>query len=243
MKTAQVSAAFDHKERERVRRTLLRYMAEHTIGVPTLEARIIEADAPRHREIPRSTLQRFLGGSRRTNDHHVALCHRFASQLPYFEEGRDNEQFGEALFEFLQGQAQGREREALIERLAGLAGTYEAAEESLTLDAADGQPYLYARATGPCVLATDAASEGISDELAARRRVYEGVLVLTSSGINMFLRHSLTRSPKLCCLFHHVRGEYQGALAGQTFEWGFAMGIKNNQRPVHYVPVAAREKI
>jgi hypothetical protein len=69
--------AFDEPARRRVRDGLRSYMRAHRIGAPTLQARIIEADAPRFREVPLSTLQRFLRDAHRTADAHVALCAEF----------------------------------------------------------------------------------------------------------------------------------------------------------------------
>lgn len=57
-------------------------MAAHQIGVPTLREEIIAADTPRHRDVPLSTLQRFLAGRHRTQDHHVDLCAVFAAKHP-----------------------------------------------------------------------------------------------------------------------------------------------------------------
>ena len=88
MSEPESRAGFDQRERELVRSALRRYMEENRIGTPTLLYRIIEAD-PRRREIPLSTLQRFITGAHHTQDHHVALCHAFVRDLPYYGEGRD----------------------------------------------------------------------------------------------------------------------------------------------------------
>ena len=88
MSEPESRTGFDQRERELVRSALRRYMEENRIGTPTLQYRIIEAD-PRRREIPLSTLQRFITGAHHTQDHHVALCHAFVRDLPYYGEGRD----------------------------------------------------------------------------------------------------------------------------------------------------------
>lgn len=73
---------FSAQDRERIRSTLIRYMKEHGIGVPTLGARIAKAtDRPSHL-IPIKTLQRFLAGSHRTYDVFVGYCHTFIGTLP-----------------------------------------------------------------------------------------------------------------------------------------------------------------
>ena len=99
MSEPESRTGFDQRERELVRSALRRYMEENRIGTPTLLYRIIEAD-PRRREIPLSTLQRFITGAHHTQDHHVALCHAFVRELPYYGEGRDVAQFGDALASF-----------------------------------------------------------------------------------------------------------------------------------------------
>lgn len=100
MTDAQLRNKFDVDERERIRRALLRYMRENCIGTPTLQFRIVEADAPRHREIPLSTLQRFLTARHHTQEHHVALCHGFVAGLPYYGEGSELALLGQGLAGF-----------------------------------------------------------------------------------------------------------------------------------------------
>ena len=236
-------AAFDQKERTHVRRALLRYMAEHRIGAPTLQSRIIKADKPRHRVIPLSTLQRFIADTRHTSDHHVALCYTFARELPYYGEGRDVTQLGEALFDFLQGQVEGSERKALIERVAALAGSYQSGLLSLTLDQADGQPYLFAEEIG--FFPPDDLESTPPDAMPARRRVYEGVLVLTSSSINMFLRNTLTRQLKLCHLWLREDPEDKDrkALHGQSFEPGMTPTVPSFADTVFFDRVGKREDV
>lgn len=74
MSEAQTLAAFDEQARADIREAIRGYMRAHAIGVPTLQVRIIDADTPRHREIPLKTLQRFIAGSHRTTDAYVSLC-------------------------------------------------------------------------------------------------------------------------------------------------------------------------
>jgi hypothetical protein len=58
---------------------LTRYMEENRIGVPTLAKRITDANPEHENQI--ATLQRFLTGHARPNDHYVSLFHRFADSL------------------------------------------------------------------------------------------------------------------------------------------------------------------
>jgi hypothetical protein len=68
---------YGQTQREQVRQTLLTYMREHKIGVPTLAARIREA-VHRNPVIPVKTLQRFLKGEVRTIDQYVSFMFQFA---------------------------------------------------------------------------------------------------------------------------------------------------------------------
>jgi hypothetical protein len=200
-------SGFDQQERARVRGALRRYMAEHRIGAPTLQARIIEADAPRHREIPLSTLQRFLTGSHHTHDHHVALCHAFASALPYYGEGRDVAQLGATLAGFLQEPTDGDSRADLIAKLGTqFAGRYETrikpaapggfpyppesefVHSHLVFEPVPDQAYLLARE-----FVNDLANSADGRE---RRFAFDGVLLFAAPLIYVFLRNSLTRQPK-----------------------------------------------
>ena len=56
-------------------------MKEHRIGVPRLRERICAAErSPEALNL--KTLHRFLAGTARVNDEAVAVCARFAEQLP-----------------------------------------------------------------------------------------------------------------------------------------------------------------
>jgi hypothetical protein len=72
---------FDTAARDRVRRKIIQYMADHRIGVIKLAGRITQA-SPRKPEIPIKTLQRFLAGRHRTNDMYVRFFQHFAEGLP-----------------------------------------------------------------------------------------------------------------------------------------------------------------
>lgn len=233
---AQLRAAFDETNRDDVREALRRYMKEHRIGVPTLQARIIEFDRPRHREIPLSTLQRFIAGSHHTHDHHVELCHAFVSSLPYYGEDRAFGLLGNALSEFLGDRTHGREREALIARLgAEYAGLYETEYGNLRLTAVHRQPYLRAQQTSKLLAPP---GEPASRALAARRRIHEGIVVLVPSGVYMMLKDTLTCQPRFAGLQRRIESTKSGeeeVLEGEVYQPGFFAGMASLRGPIRFV--------
>lgn len=203
----KIRTEFDSAERERVRATLRRYMQEHRIGTPTLQYRIIEADQPLRREIPLSTLQRFITGSHHTQEHHVALCHAFVKDLPYYGEGREVEQLGAALSGFLLETMEGESRQALIKNIeTEFAGRFETRtlpygpgafsyppqsdlpDSSLSFEMAADQPWLLVQE-----FANDLRNYAEAPE---RRFAYDGVLITAAPLVHVFLRSALTRQPK-----------------------------------------------
>lgn len=195
-------AAFDQDERMRIQRALRRYMEEHRIGTPTLQKRIISADKPRHREIPQSTLQRFVGGSHHTNDHHVALCHAFVKDLPYYGENYDLTTLGNGLLRFLADEPRA---EAMRSELTG---NYELREQfgwraspsslfeksvgRFSLTPVEDKPFLQVEGIVPLPPPSEEAGSH-------RRIVYEGVTVPASGNIYMVLRDRMTRSASFYC--------------------------------------------
>lgn len=245
MQELTTRTGFDLAEREHVRRALLRYMREHRIGVPKLKDRIIEAD-PRRREIPLSTLQRFLIGRHHTQEHHVALCQAFVRELPWYGEGRDLAEFGTALSVFLQGYVEVSEREVLAARLAEeFAASYQSASSTLTLSVLERQPYLLAHETARALLAPDQDSERKGDELEARRRSRDGVMVLAASGVYVVLRDGLTRQLKMIHLMKRATpadGEETFVLEGESYQPAFMDGMRPIQERVRFVAAQARER-
>lgn len=107
--------AYDEKERERIRRALLRYKQQHRVGVPSLQLRIAEATGdPNPDRIPLKSLQRFLAATHRTDDALVHHCAGFLLKVapPPAEEG-----LGRALAKFLNAPEAG---------VSSLAGRYRA---------------------------------------------------------------------------------------------------------------------
>jgi hypothetical protein len=214
MDELETRAGFDQEERERIRRALRRYMTEHRIGTPTLQSQIINADAPRRRVIPLSTLQRFITGAHHTQDHHVALCHAFVSRLPYYGEGLDIAQFGEALalMFVLPPDDLARDGHARTP-LPEIAGSYvvrafgarevAAAEfpggpaeyALIEFEGRSNKGYLRVTETVSRLRMANAGSS--SSDIDETHIIYEGVyLPLDWRGI-VFLRNQLTRTPKV----------------------------------------------
>ncbi len=78
VKVTERRPAYDDSERERIRRLLLRYKDDHSVGVPTLQLRIAESigDANPDR-VPLKSLQRFIAATHRTDDALVDHCMNF----------------------------------------------------------------------------------------------------------------------------------------------------------------------
>lgn len=243
----------DDTARERVRRALRRYMAESRIGVPSLQALIIKADAPRRREIPLSTLQRFLAGRHRTSDHHVVLCHKFVKDLPYYGEGKDLAAFGAAaltLFAPPLYASEGRNAPPII--ASYLAGRYRTSrymsdfKEDLSYEEEFPHPPLPGRFESEISLT--AAAEGLwldvretvvepavieaqgndPNPTRDRRFLFEGIAVCVPPQIHIFLRDALTRQPKLYTL-----GGPDGGNAGTVLE-GYGYDAKLRPGPPKY---------
>lgn len=223
---------FDAQERDRIRRTLRRFMEVNRIGTPTLQSRIIQADTPHHRVIPLSTLQRFLANKHHTLDHHMDLCQAFAKALPYYAEGTEIPQLGAALLAFLNPPMNLKECEALCDSLdQEVAGSYDTESEpvgggsppdprgsnrytsEVTLTPAPGNAYLQAREIVP-----DAGNAGGTPE---RRALHDGVLIPRGEVFYIFLRNALTRQPKSYTLgkrYLDPATKAYFALEGQSFE-------------------------
>lgn len=73
---------FSLEDRAQLRATLLRYMKDHDIGVPTLQFRIAKSAKRNASDIPIKTLQRFLSGGFRTQDWGLIWYAAFAATLP-----------------------------------------------------------------------------------------------------------------------------------------------------------------
>lgn len=220
MNEARMLIAFDEDARLKVRQALRGYMRAHAIGAPTLQTRIIEADAPRHREIPLKTLQRFIAGSHRTTDAYVELCASFLKGQGVAIEGEaqgppgdEIAQFGAALERYLPLPADQEPEDGLWESLGG---DYQPVEPgfpaiSLTIAPAD---------SAGSVKITEAHIYKMPD-IGTR---YEGVLVRRSGHLFGLLRDQLTCEPRVYWLWRGLQlNEQEGAfeLSGQVSERPF----------------------
>jgi hypothetical protein len=201
---AAQASEFDQRTRERIRRQLLAYAERHGIGAPTLRDRIEKSD-DRGRELPLSTLQRFLGAKHRTLDLYVGMIAAFLARenAPY-----DGDEFGSALAAFI-GERAARpvDVDAEASWLSEFAGSYTnwiyghgeigggdlyfpprgKARGKLKLDPVDAKPYLAIdrkdRIRGETVPA-DAFDP------------YEGVALASGGALYLFMRSCLTRIPE-----------------------------------------------
>jgi len=192
MNESAAREAFDQKERARIRRSLRRYMEEHRVGTPTLQRRIEEADA-RRRELPLSTLQRFVAGTHRTSDSYVDMCARFL-------EGVGVSAAAENIGEALAGYFGDKDRQQARTRAAVFAGAYVIHAEPWDRTHAGGAPYADARfdhePEKPYLAVAEETHDMQRQGGLPRRHRYEGTLVFSGHYVHGFLRSCLTRQPK-----------------------------------------------
>lgn len=184
--------AYDLKERARIRRSLRRYMEEHRIGTPTLQLRIMKADA-RGRELPLSTLQRFIAGSHRTSDAYVDMCRRFLESAGMAGETVD-------LAEALAAHFGDEDSEQARARAAAFADLYRIEATPWDAERSGNAPYAIARFDQvpgkPYLKVAEEAHDMARPVGSARRHRYEGTLVFNNRLVHGFLRSCLTRQPK-----------------------------------------------
>lgn len=205
------------EDRDTIRRQLLGYMERHSIGTPTLQARIADAAGRTLDEVNNKTLQRFLAGRHRTNDAFVRLCHRFLL-------GTDSEdpirEFGDAALRFFLPEDAPRD-------VAAAAGTYrltsreddepeERDYSALVLQPVEGRDYLHAE---EAVVDVRARATGKGEDNPLR---FEGVALVRSGGLSLVLRDVLTRRPKWHSFYkaaadRHRDGQYSGAVVTPVF--------------------------
>lgn len=225
MSVQSARETFDETTRERTRASLRRYMSEHGIGVPTLLRRIEDADE-RRREIPLSTLQRFLRGTHRTTDLYVSI---FASFLRKMDAPLEADEFGEALASFYSlPRAHEDEPETLT--VGGMAGAYKthtsppetqsplplrtrdaAGSSRVSLRAVPGQSFLLAQ--------EDCDASALQGD--RRRFAYDGVALVRGNELHMVLRSGLTRRPKFYSIAPRTSGPAADSfiLEGEGFEY------------------------
>jgi hypothetical protein len=246
LEDARTLAGSDEAARQRIRQALRRYMTEQKIGVPALRARIINADKPRHREIPLSTLQRFLAGSHQTQDMYVSVCRDFASVLPWYGEGLDTELFANAAFGFYGDQVAGEDQLKLMrELLESCAGSFDVAmgpqggglrfglsgnphRSQIGFTPVPDKPYLLAREFEPDIR-TDPA------EGRKRRFSFEGVLLLRNPIVLILLRTAAARLPVTYVLQVPEKREDTASM-GEFFGHRIAVSPRVEEVPM-FVPI------
>lgn len=224
MEVKDAPAAYDAKARARIRARLRSFMEQHRIGVPTLKDRIERADK-RGRELPLSTLQRFLRDSHRTMDMYVEMCAGFLAANDWLREPAD---FGEPLHAFLQGHKP--------DPLAGfsigsLKGSYAAKRFAAKIDPVPellqgGESHSTVRLrtkkdAAYLLVEEDEPDVRLPREDAGRQYTYDGVALLFGHDLYVFLRSCLTRRPRHYCLSVLPLAQRAGnemVLTGEAFE-------------------------
>ncbi len=167
-------------------------MEEHRIGTPTLQLRIMKADA-RGRELPLSTLQRFIAGSHRTSDAYVDMCRRFLERAGVAGEVID-------VAEALAAHFGDENSEQARARAAAFADQYRIHATPWDAERAGNAPYALARFDHvpgkPYLKVAEEAHEVAKTIGSPRRHRYEGTLVFNDRLVHGFLRSCITRQPK-----------------------------------------------
>jgi len=213
---------FDTAARERIRGALLAYMKENRIGVPTLQRVIAEANEIVIDRVPLKTLQRFLADTHRSNDGIVRFYANFLRTLP---ESEPLDLFGSQLAAFHAVPVQDGDgtssSASSLEHYAGVfEGTALARPQGLAIHGTQQTAVISAleltqRSVSPYLRAAERISNWHHQEASDGevRRAYEGVAVLTGTGLLIALRNTLTGAPRTYWLTDHPAG-----LAGQGAE-------------------------
>lgn len=214
---------FDETERNRIRRALLRYMEENRIGVPTLQRLVADANDIVVDRVPLKTLQRFLGDTHRSNDAMVRFCQKFiAGSLADDPLDRLGEQL--AAFHAIPMPEGGEAHSGPPLTLDQCAGAFEGigpvrAQGLVLLD-----PNNVTNVSDLSLTVSPAADFARAAETVTNwrnearpqgdtRRAYEGVAVVTATGLLVALRNMLTGTPRTYWLTADADG-----LAGQGAE-------------------------
>ena len=216
---------FDETARTVIRDTLNRYRKDHGIGAPRLRERIMKSD-PLGRELPISTLQRFLRGTHRTGDMYLGMIEAFLTSEEaelkadgFAPELSSYEGFGAALAAFLgEPEDQAHQETALAE----LGGAYSPPEFQV--------PQITAR-IAPSEDGTHFAIE--EEHVIALPDVihrYEGALIQRSGQLFGVLRNLVTRVPRVYWLHPaSARDEQLLTLKGQVSERLFKKPVLADQ--------------
>ena len=221
-KTAPKQTYFDETERDRIRRALLRYMEENRIGVPTLQRLVADANDIVVDRVPLKTLQRFLGDTHRSNDAMVRFCQKLVADT-LADDPLDR--LGEQLAAFHATPVP--EGEAALGpslTLEQCAGTFDGigpvrAQGLVLLDQNNATNVSALTLTVLAGARFARAAETVTNwRYEARpqgdaRRAYEGVAVVTATGLLVTLRNMLIGAPRTYWLSADSDG-----LAGQGAE-------------------------
>lgn len=228
MRDQNTIAGDDPLIRDLTRAALREYMRTHRIGVPALKDRIESSD-PKRRELPLSSLQRFIAGTHVTSTHHVALCHEFARELPYYGKDAAIVQTGVALEAFLSAPSAEPDLADLKARLhelfAGEYGVYRHSRSEFPLG------FLRAKSDAPLSSLTVRAIPGaryfeVTERIdspggepgTVTRETYEGVAVFNGIQVHFLLRDSLTHIPRMLSLTGLVIDEHAPVImTGESF--------------------------
>lgn len=213
---------FDETERNRIRRALLRYMEENRIGVPTLQRLVAEANDIVVDRVPLKTLQRFLGDTHRSNDAMVRFCQKLIADT-FADDPVDR--LGEQLAAFHATPMQDSESAPVppltLEKCAGaFNGIAPVRSQGLVLLDPQNVTKISDLTLKVAAAARFArAAETVTnwhyeaEPQSGARRVYEGVAVVTATGLLVSLRNMLTGVPRTYWLTAKADG-----MAGQGVE-------------------------
>lgn len=248
-RTAEAKNRFDLADRDRIRRTLLRYMQQRAIGVPTLQKEITAANNLSLDRVPLKTLQRFLGDTHRSNDALIRFCAQFVATLP---DSDPLAAFGEQMAAFLGVWRDGHDCRPVPPEIAG---TYQsrarrAAEagggmrvyrgdaedwvpfSAVEIDTTPAHPFALVR---EFVSNWDRRSAGDACAETIPRRTYEGIAIHPNGSFFIVMRNVLTGTPRVYWLDWAADGRLGGQ--GHESRAGLDAGPATGASPHSTTPV------
>jgi hypothetical protein len=234
-------SSLDLAARARLRGRLLRYMEEHRIGAPTLQARIAQASGRSPDLIPLKTLQRFIGGQGRTNDAFTAILSRFAHDLPDKNDVQDTTAVTTRFFDLGAFGVATARTETVSDRLIGSYSVhkrtaapggqaysrnsnikvYRAGQDMAEFTQLDSRCVITRHEPGgPLLLRQELFEPGGGPD--GPRRSFEGIVLFFDPLILILCKDLATRLPRIYWL-----REYTEGLAGQAIEAAFYNAASN----------------
>lgn len=217
---AILKKAFSQDDRAGLRATLLAYMQEHRIGVPTLQVRIAQAAGREPHLLPLKTLQRFLADTSRTNDALLALCFQFAETLKPKPGSEDFAEAAAAFFETIgevhhllgqwTGLAQGKTGMTAVNQTGADISSVQSS--TLKLDLMGKQRGLRVSET---VTNPSGNRKAVYDP--GMQHVYEGIAVQFRPLVCLISKNLLTRLPRTYWLQKGEDGHLRGHVAEAVF--------------------------